>query len=63
MTTTSIEVFHMINYFVKVHNIKKEVTLYLPDDNYRTQIQIRVAFSTLFLYRLIYTLAREPNTK
>ena len=42
LRTTSIDLFHMINKFAKVHNIKKEVALYLLDDDCRTQIQIQV---------------------
>ena len=36
LRTTSNDLFHMINKFAKVHNIKKEVALYLLDDHCRT---------------------------
>ena len=56
LTTTAIDLFHMTNEFAKVHNNKKEVILYLLDDQLQnTNSDTCGFFSTLFLYKNLFT--------
>lgn len=55
LTTTAIDLFHMTNEFAKVHNNKKEVILYLLDDQLQnTNSDTCGFFSTLFLYKNLF---------
>ena len=58
LTTTAIDLFRMINEFTKVHNIKKEVTLYLPDDQLQDSNQMHVIFFS-FLFIQTYLCLQE----
>ena len=56
LTTTAIDLFHMTNEFAKVHNNIKEVILYLLDDQLQnTNSDTCGFFSTLFLYKNLFT--------
>ena len=56
LTTTAIDLFHMTNEFAKVHNNKKELILYLLDDQLQnTNSDTCGFFSTLFLYKNLFT--------
>ena len=56
LTTTAIDLFHMTNEFAKVHNNKKEVILYLLDDQLQdTNSDTCGFFSTLFLHKNLFT--------
>ena len=56
-TTTIIDLFHMINEFAKVHNIKNEVALYLLDD------QLQDSNSQCFFQLCFYTNLFTPTPK
>ena len=55
LKTTTIDLFHMINEFAKVHNIKKEVTLYLLDDQLQDSNSDSCGFFQLYFYTNIFT--------
>ena len=59
LTTATIDLFCMMNEFTKVHNIKKEVTLYLPDDQLQDKNQMHVIF---FNFLFIQTYLRLQET-
>ena len=55
LKTTTIDLFHMINEFAKVHNIKKEVTLYLLDDQLQDSNSDSCGFFQFYFYTNIFT--------
>ena len=54
LTTATIDLFHMRNEFAKVHNIKKEVTLYLLDDHLQDLHSDTCGFSQLYFYTTFF---------
>ena len=54
LTTTAIDLFHMTNEFAKVHNNKKEMILYLLDDQLQDTNSDTCGFFQLYFYIIAY---------
>lgn len=54
LSRTVIDLFHVINEFAKVYNIKKEVTLYLVDDQLQEWESNTCGFFQLYFYTNLF---------